>query len=350
MRRLTAIAAASLIASAAFAAETAPKEPAPARGDELFTPAVGTALGVVEGLTEYLPVSSTGHLVLVNSWLGLEEERPMLGKDGAPVTTGGKPPRIKAVIAHLTGRPAPEPSPIEPYTLKQAADDYSIVIQGGAILAVLMAFWKRIRSTATGLFRRDAASVRLTRNLLIAFTPAAALGLAFGKIIEHHLFNPFTVAFALVAGGVAMLLVERRHRRLGAAITEAGPDLHELTVRQSATIGFCQCAALWPGTSRSMATIVGGYVAGLSPARATEFSFLLGFITLTAASLYKGLKHGPQLLASLPPASMLIGMAVAAVVAFLSVKWMVGWISRHGLAAFAWYRFALALFVIAYFA
>ena len=129
---------------------------------------------------------------------------------------------------------------------------------------------------------------------------------------------------------------------------ETGPDLHELSVRQSLTIGFCQCAALWPGTSRSMMTIVGGYLAGLSPVRATEFSFLLGLITLTAASAYKGLKHGPQLVAAFAPSNMLLGMAVATVVAFASVKWMVGWVSKRGIAVFAWYRFALAFVVLAW--
>ncbi len=356
MRRHLALFATLISLTTSALAQGAPapdhKHEKPVRADEVFTPAVAVTQGVVEGLTEYLPVSSTGHLILVNSWLDLEKEAPVIGKDGAPVMVPNKVGIKDRVMAKLTGKPDPAPLPPKPYTLKQATDDYSIVIQFGAIVAVLFAFWGRVSATVAGVLRGRRDSLMLTRNLLIAFFPAAVLGLAFGKLIDAYLFNPYTVAGALAAGGFVMLLVEKRHRRAHAAATaagETGPDLHELTVKQSATIGFCQCAALVPGTSRSMSTIVGGYLAGLSPARATEFSFLLGLITLTAASAYKGLKHGPQLMASFPPATMLLGMTVAAVVAFASVKWMVTWVSRHGLGAFAWYRFALSAFVLAWF-
>lgn len=356
MRRHLALIVTLLAVPAWAFAQNAPapeiKAEKPVRADEVFTPAVAVTQGVVEGLTEYLPVSSTGHLILVNSWMDLEKKAPVLGKDGAPVMVPGKVSLKDKVLAKLTGKPAPEPLPPEPYTLKQATDDYSIVIQFGAIVAVLFAYWNRVSTTVAGVLRGRRSSLMLTRNLLVAFLPAAVLGLAFGKLIDEHLFNWKTVAGALFAGGIVMLWVEKRHRRAHAAATasgEAGPDLHEITMKQAATIGVCQCAALVPGTSRSMSTIVGGYLAGLSPARATEFSFLLGLITLTAASAYKGLKHGPQLVAAFPPATMLLGMAVAAVVAFASVKWMVGWISKNGLGAFAWYRFALSAFVLAWF-
>lgn len=339
----------------AFAQSTTapqPKVEKPVRADEVFTPAVAITQGVIEGLTEYLPVSSTGHLILVNSWMDLEKEAPVLGKNGDPVMVPNKPGLKDRMMAKFNGKPAPAPLPPEPYTLKQATDDYSIVIQFGAIVAVLFAYWGRVSATVAGVLRGRSESLMLARNLLVAFFPAAALGLAFGKLIDAYLFNPYTVAGALAAGGFAMLWVQKRYRSTHATAATAGnvgPDLHELSVKQAATIGFCQCAALVPGTSRSMSTIVGGYLAGLSPTRATEFSFLLGLITLTAASAYKGLKHGPQLMASFPPATMLLGMAVAAVVAFASVKWMVTWVSRHGLGAFAWYRFALSAFVLAWF-
>ena len=356
MRRHFVLIAALLALPLGAFAQSAPapqsREEKPVRADEVFTTGVAITQGVVEGLTEYLPVSSTGHLILVNSWMDLEKTAPVLGKDGAPVMVPNKPGLKDRVIAKLKGKPAPAPLPPEPYTLKQATDDYSIVIQFGAIVAVLFAYWVRVSSTVAGVLRMRRESLMLSRNLLVAFFPAAALGLTLGKLIDLYLFNPYTVAGALAAGGVAMLWVQRRYRRLHADVAASGdngPDLHELTVKQAATIGLCQCAALVPGTSRSMSTIVGGYLAGLSPARATEFSFLLGLITLTAASAYKSLKHGPQLMASFPPVTMLLGMAVAAVVAFASVKWMVTWVSRHGLGAFAWYRFALSAFVLAWF-
>lgn len=356
MRRtfaLTAILLASpLVALAQSAPAPEPKAEKPVRADAVFTPAVAITQGVVEGLTEYLPVSSTGHLILVNSWMDLEKEAPVLGKNGEPVMVPGKVSLKDKIVAKIKGEPAPSPKPDEPYTLKQATDDYAIVIQFGAIVAVLFAYWGRVSGTVAGVLRGRRDSLMLTRNLLVAFLPAAVLGLTLGKLIDSYLFNPYTVAAALAAGGVAMLWVQKRYRSAHATAATAGdigPDLHELTVKQAATIGVCQCAALVPGTSRSMSTIVGGYLAGLSPVRATEFSFLLGLITLTAASAYKGLKHGPQLMASFPPATMLLGMAVAAVVAFASVKWMVTWVSRHGLGAFAWYRFALSAFVLAWF-
>lgn len=327
-----------------------PTPPEPVRADAVFTPGVAVVQGVVEGLTEYLPVSSTGHLILVNQWMDLEKESPVLGRDGAPVTVPQKVGVKDRAKAWLLGRPVPEEKAPEAYTLKRATDDYSIVIQFGAIIAVLFAYWGRISGTVVGVLRGRRESLLLSRNLLVAFFPAAVLGLALGKLIDQYLFHHFVVAGALVAGGVLMLWCERRYRRVVEARgLSAGPDLHELSVRRALTIGLCQCAALCPGTSRSMMTIVGGYLAGLSPVRATEFSFLLGLITLTAASAYKGLRHGPQLLASFPPATMLLGMAVAAVVAFASVKWLVGWISRHGIAVFAWYRFALGFVVIAWF-
>lgn len=351
MRRRLALPLAALLTTcaAAHAAEMPAKAEEPVRADTVFTPEVAFVQGVVEGLTEYLPVSSTGHLILVNAWMDLEKETPLLGRDGAPVLVPQKAGLKERAMAKLRGEPAPEAKSPVAYTLKQATDDYSIVIQFGAILAVLFAYRARVTATVAGVLRGRRESLLLARNLIVAFIPAAALGLALGKLIDEYLFNPYTVAGALVAGGALMLWVERRYRRVVEhAGMETGPDLHELSVRQSLTIGFCQCAALWPGTSRSMMTIVGGYLAGLSPLRATEFSFLLGLITLTAASAYKGLKHGPQLVAAFAPSNMMLGMAVATVVAFASVKWMVGWVSKRGIAVFAWYRFALAFVVLAW--
>lgn len=312
----------------------------PERAEEVFDAKNAAILGVVEGLTEYLPVSSTGHLIIANSALGLDSDAPII-KRGAEKEAGEN-----AFVRDRDG---------SAFSVKEAADAYSIIIQFGAIIAVLFAYWTRCTGTFIGVFRRDPASLRLTRNLIVAFVPAAALGFVFSDKIEEFLFNPATVAAALVVGGVLMLIVDIRQKKRARAVAELAEktsaedlDLQDLTAKQSLTIGLMQCLALWPGMSRSMATIVGGYVAGLSPRRATEFSFLLGLITLSAASIYKTLKCAGQMAESFGAGVSGIGLAVAFVAAFASVKWMVEWISRHGLSAFAWYRFALAAVVFAW--
>lgn len=295
--------------------------------EDVFDVKNAAILGVVEGLTEYLPVSSTGHLILANSALGLDSDAPVLVRGSSD-----------EIVRDHDG---------EIFSVKTAADAYAIIIQFGAIIAVLFAYWKRCTGTLVGVFRRDPASWRLSRNLIVAFVPAAGLGFLFSDKIEEFLFNPVTVAAALVVGGVLMLIVDRRQKKLAAAQgTDESLDLQDLSVKQSLTIGLMQCIALWPGMSRSMATIVGGYVAGLSPRRATEFSFLLGLVTLSAASIYKTLKCYGPMLDSFGVGVSVVGLGVAFVAAFASVKWMVDWISKHGLSAFAWYRFALAAAVL----
>lgn len=270
-------------------------------------------LGLVEGVTEYLPVSSTGHLILTNRLLGLDEEIPLPEDPEAP-------------------------------TLKQAADAYAIVIQGGAILAVVLLYWRRLLDILWGVLGKSPNGRLLARNLIAAFMPAAVLGLLLDDLIERYLFNPLSVIIALAAGAILMFAVERRrqHRRADSPKETDDPDLHALSIRQCLMIGFLQCVAMWPGTSRSMMTIVGGYLAGLRPDRAAEFSFLLGLITLTAASGYKLLTGWEALEHSLTLGPALFGIAVATVAAAFSVKWLVGYLSRHGLALFAWYRLALA--------
>ena len=287
-------------------------------------------LGLVEGLTEYLPVSSTGHLILANAFLGLDGDTPMLHADGTSITV------------------IDDDGNVRPYTIGEAAYAYTIVIQAGAILAVVYLYWKSILGIIMGCLGRDPNGRKLATNLIAAFIPAAVIGLLLDDWIEAKLGDNITaVAGALIVGAIVMLVVERWRKRgqKTAIAADDGPELHELPVSKAIMIGFFQCFAMWPGTSRSMATIVGGYIAGLSPARPAEFSFLLGLITLSAASGYKFVSDGGNMLSALQVGPVLVGCLVAFVSATLAVKWLVGYLSKHGLAVFAWYRILLAIIV-----
>ncbi len=245
-------------------------------------------LGLVEGLTEYLPISSTGHLILAEALLGMSR--------------GG------------------------------ALDAFTIVIQGGAIAAVAGLYWPRIVAMLKGLIGHDKAGLRLLINLLVAFAPAAAMALLLHETIEAHLFRPAPVLAALALGGVVMIALPTKGR--------GTMDVDDLGWRAALLIGLIQCLALWPGTSRSMVTIVGGALVGLRPRAAAQFSFLLGLPTLGAACAYK-IWEQPDMVAELGWAPIAAGFLVATVSALLAVKWMVGYLGRHGLALFGWYRLGL---------
>ncbi len=259
-------------------------------------------LGLVEGITEYLPVSSTGHLILVRSLLGLDD----------PGT-------------------------------KSALDAFSIVIQGGAILAVLGLYWRRVRQILLGIAGRDRLGLRLLVNIAIAFLPAAILGPFVDDWLEVHLFRPIPVLAALLVGGVWMISLDRTRDEASAA---PGLTVDSLSFRQALAIGALQCVAMWPGTSRSMMTIAGGTWIGLRPRDAAEFSFLLGVPTLGAACLYRLAKNlmaasrdgTPNLFETLGAGSVALGLVVATLSAALAVRWLVAFLTRHGLAAFGWYR------------
>ncbi len=255
-------------------------------------------LGIVEGITEYLPISSTGHLLLVQRFM------------------------------HLDG---------------EAHNAYAIVIQGGAILAVLGLFHRRVATIIRGLAGRDPAGLRLAINLALAFAPAAILGPLLDAHLERWLFHPLPIVAALAVGGVAMLWIDRWQRsRFG----EDRPhvQLMDLTWKAALFIGLLQCLAMWPGTSRSMITIVGGMLIGMKPRQAAEFSFLLGVPTLGGATLYKLWQSGP-LVADLGATSVIVGIIVAFIAAALAIKWLVSYLNDHGLAIFGWYRLALAAVV-----
>ncbi|MEP7181546.1 MAG: undecaprenyl-diphosphate phosphatase [Betaproteobacteria bacterium] len=258
-------------------------------------------LGIVEGLTEFLPVSSTGHLIVAGSLVG--------------------------------------------YTGDQAKM-FEIVIQAGAILAVVWEYRARFARVLAGL-GSDAAAQRFVVNLAVAFLPAAVLGLAFGKAIKAHLFAPVPVAIAFVAGAFVILWAERRQRTRPGTVRVAAVD--DMTWVDALKVGCAQAFALFPGTSRSGATIIGGMLFGLSRIAATEFSFFLAVPTLFAATGYSLWKDAPLLAAGDLPAFG-VGFAAAFVSAFACVRWLIRYVSHHDFIPFAWYRivFGAVILVTAY--
>ncbi len=281
-----------------------------------FTTTRVIVTGVVEGVTEFLPVSSTGHMIISDRLLGVDKNKD----------------KVVRGVVDRKGRPV---------TLDRVADDYIVIIQLGAILAVLVVFFDRLRQLVVGLVRLERPALALTQSIAVAFLPAAVLGFLLKEYIP---FSVEIVALALIVGGVVILFAERHLPK-----HEAHPDeVLRLSWKQSLTIGLCQCVALIPGTSRSLATILGGRWAGLSAAAATEFSFLVGLAILSAASLYKLYALGPAVSQVYPLGSAGLGLIIAAVAAFLSVKWMVGFIMRRGMGPFAWYRIALGTAILAW--
>jgi undecaprenyl-diphosphatase len=266
-------------------------------------------LGLVEGITEYLPISSTGHLILVSSAMGLD---------------------------------TPEQ--------KNALDAFNIVIQGGAILAVVGLYRNRMLQMFRGMVGRDDAGRALLINLGVAFIPAAVLGAILDDWLEAHLFFAGPVLAALFIGGLYMIGLDRWQKRpVTDGEVQRGGELDSLTPRRALAIGLFQCIAMWPGTSRSMMTITGGMIVGLRPVAAAEFSFLLGVPTLGAATFYKLYKNisyartnGHQnLFEQLGVMPAVVGLIVAAASAALAVRWLVAFLNKHGLTAFGVYRIVL---------
>jgi undecaprenyl-diphosphatase len=258
-------------------------------------------LGAVEGLTEFLPVSSTGHLILAAHAMGL---------------VGGE------------------------------MNAFEIVIQGGALLAVIWLYRDRVRELLAGVISPHPRGRALLLKLTVAFLPAALVGVALHKTIKEHLFGPRPVAIALIAGGILILVVAAwlRRRRGDPPVR----TVDDITVTMALLIGLAQCLSLWPGTSRAMATMLAALVLGAAPVAAAEFSFLLALPTLGMATLfdlvqnYEGLT-GPALGG---PAPLVVGLVVSAVVAVIAIKGFLGYVTRRGLEPFGWYRIALGVIVI----
>lgn len=265
--------------------------------DEL---SIGAAiiLGLVEGLTEYLPVSSTGHLLVTNAILGI-----------------GQTPETE-----------------------RALETYSICIQAGAIVAVFVLYWERIRQMLDGLLGRSDEGRRVLLAVIAAFIPTAIIGLFIVETVRENLFGVPPVAAAWLVGGIGILALTR-----SGLMDRAGVELGQITVRHAVLIGIAQAIAMWPGTSRSLITIVAGVAVGLSLRAAVEFSFLLGLATLSAATIVTGAQEGNQLIELFGWTAPAIGMVVAFFAALASIKWMVSWLQERSFDVFGYYRIIIGI-------
>ena len=276
---------------------------APPEATSTISPLVALLLGVVEGLTEFLPISSTGHLILSAELMDLDLGDPGIGA-------------------------------------------FLIVIQAGALGAVIGIYRRTLGHMLRGLMGSAPDGLRLLGRLTLAFLPAAVAALLFQEAIKGRLFAPAPVGAALGAGGVAMILIERYRKRkiaLSPSPNEKEINLSNLSWRMALIIGLAQCLALWPGMSRSMVTIVAGILIGLSPRSAAEFSFLLALPTLGAATLYDLWTHGGDILNATGWLGLGLGFTFSCLVAALAIKGLLRYLARHGLSVFGWYRIAVAV-------
>lgn len=249
-------------------------------------------LGLVEGITEFLPISSTGHLLVVSDLIGF-------GQGDA----------------------------------SDAADTYAIAIQFGAILAVLALYRHRVVSMARGIRGKDSDGQSVLLALCAGFVPAALMGFLFGDTIKDQLFGPLPVTIAWAVGGVVLLVWVPRGGHI---------ELHQLSVKSALVVGVAQAFALWPGVSRSLVTLLAGLALGLTLSAALEYSFLLGLVTLSAATVFDTVRNGNQLVEMFGVATPLVGVVTAFITALIAVRWMVGYLSSRSLAIFGWYRIVVA--------
>ncbi len=255
-------------------------------------------IGLVEGITEYLPVSSTGHILVTNELLGLNSSEDA----------------------------------------ERLLDAYAICVQAGAILAVLVVYQERIRQMVDGILGRSAEGRRVVLAVLASFIPTAILAVGLFPVVRDRLFGVGYIAIAWIGGGLAILYLARSN-----FFKRPGKELTELTVQNAVVIGLMQTLAIWPGVSRSLITIIAGIVVGLSLRAAVEYSFLLGLVTLTAATAFAGLQDGQEMITEFGWFTPLVGLVVAFVSAVAAVRWMVNYLNEKGFEVFGWYRLAIGV-------
>ena len=255
-------------------------------------------MGIVEGITEFLPVSSTGHLIIVGHFIGFKDPKAFV-------------------------------------------DMFEVVIQLGAILAIVVLYYDKIWHTLKNLFGGDKSGFKFWLNILVAFIPAAVLGLLFDKKIEEKLFNPLTVSLALLVGGILMILIENKYRK-----RYRTKDIDNVNIVQAFKIGCFQCLALWPGMSRSASTIMGAWISGLSTVAAAEFSFFLAIPTMVAASGYKLVKHGLGNLDATQVIALAAGFIFSFIVALVVVEKFINFLKKKKMRVFAIYRIFVGIILL----
>lgn len=274
--------------------------------EQNFTPANVVLLGAVQGVTEFLPVSSTGHMILVEHFFNSEKN-----------------------LAQSA-------------TKQEAINAYFVIIQSGSILAILILYWRRIREMFLACFFCSKRGGFLIKNLLLSFFPAGLLGFVLNKTLQSALYNPFCIACALIIGAMLMLFAEKWYSKK----SEKFDEIEHLSTLTCVKIGLWQCLALIPGMSRSMSTIVGGYFCNMSKKSAAEYSFLLGFVTLSAATAFKLYTDHDILAKYFDAWTFFGGIFVAFIFSALTIRLFISYLNKHGLALFAWYRVVLGICVL----
>ena len=271
------------------------------------------SLGLVQGITEYLPVSSTGHLILFDNLFQKAEAK-----------------KVTNTCERF-------------YDKDEVKNSYFTIIQSGSILAVLFLYPRRFKNMIYGVFGKDKNGAKLVENLVISFLPVAVVGLLVNRLVQKFFYNKISIAAALAIGAIIMLISEKN--LLKNAKYQHG-DIDHMDLKKSLIVGMWQCLSLFPGMSRSMTTIVGGYKCGLSRKSSAEYSFLLGFITLSAATIFKIATDFSILFANLRLRTIVIGVLIAFLSSLVSIKLFISYLSRHGMKVFAIYRLLLSCIIL----